>query len=269
MATNDQLDPAVRAKLDAMVRAGVIAADDLDSDALERLRGADVADALGALRQLADEAPRIRNKSAFLSSLVGKSSRRGGAARRDGGGSSSSKRRPKMDASVEARWQEMLRNLRIEADRFDDAAIQHLAALEPKSALDALDAFEKWCDRTKDAVWDDLPGGLWEAMETAAAAEARTQLRGMLRVEEFVSVHPLACLVPPQTALTLQNLWDDGYRLVAFLTPESWESLQMLAPDRAVPMLHHVAAQMKAHHVAGTSCDPNALLKWCIHRGTF
>ena len=71
------------------------------------------------------------------------------------------------------------------------------------------------------------------------------QLEWSVRVDEFHGLSPLAKYVHPAAALKLQQLWDQGNRLVSLLDDSSWERLARLDTQAAVATVNEAAEALR------------------------
>ncbi|KAK2078923.1 hypothetical protein QBZ16_002613 [Prototheca wickerhamii] len=71
------------------------------------------------------------------------------------------------------------------------------------------------------------------------------QLEWGVRVDEFHGLSPLAKYVHPAAALKLQQLWDQGNRLVSLLDDSSWERLARLDTQAAVATVNEAAEALR------------------------
>ena len=71
------------------------------------------------------------------------------------------------------------------------------------------------------------------------------QLQMGVRVDEFHRLSVFAAFVHPAPALKLQQLWDEGVRLVSLLDDGAWEVLASLKAAEGLAVVDEVVANMK------------------------
>lgn len=90
-----------------------------------------------------------------------------------------------------------------------------------------------------------MPMGQYMPTESDKHNYGMEQLQMGVRVDEFHKLSSLATYVHPAPALKLQQLWDEGVRLVSVLDDGAWEALTQLRAPEALAVIEDVANKLQ------------------------
>lgn len=89
------------------------------------------------------------------------------------------------------------------------------------------------------------PMGQYMPAESDKHNYGMEQMQMGVRVDEFHKLSSLATYVHPAPSLKLQQLWDEGVRLVSVLDDGAWEALTQLRAPEALAVIEDVANKLQ------------------------